>query len=60
MSLLCVWRTRSGGCRVRCGERSASMVMTIPCERSRVVVPEQSLGPTADGVRLGPSPPQVG
>ena len=36
------------------------MVTTIPRESARVVVPEQSLGPTADGVRLAPSPPQVG
>ncbi len=54
--LLCVRRGRSA----RRGERWAFMTNTLPCPGLPVVVPEHSLGPTADGVRGDPRHPQGG
>src|SRR3954453_540430 len=36
------------------------MTNTMPCRSLPVVVPEQSMGPTADGVQIGRRPPQGG
>ncbi|EPH40740.1 hypothetical protein STRAU_6213 [Streptomyces aurantiacus JA 4570] len=44
---------------VRCGERSASMFTTMSRGALQVVVPEQSIRPTTDGVRPPSCPPQV-
>ncbi|RSS27518.1 hypothetical protein EF916_21615 [Streptomyces sp. WAC08452] len=48
------------GLSARRGERSSSMDNTMPSRELPVVVPEHSLGPTADGVRQRRRPPQVG
>nr|QIY67710.1 hypothetical protein HEP85_33895 [Streptomyces sp. RPA4-2] len=44
----------------RRGERSAFMVTTIPRSALHVVVPEQAMRTTADGVRHAPCPPLGG
>ncbi|TGB06283.1 hypothetical protein E2651_23740 [Streptomyces sp. MZ04] len=45
---------------VRRDERSASILTTISRIRLHVVVPQQAMGPTADGVRPGRCPPKGG
>ncbi|PAK27218.1 hypothetical protein CJD44_05835 [Streptomyces sp. alain-838] len=48
------------GLSARRGERSSSMDNTMPSRELPVVVPEHSLGHTADGVRRRPCPPLGG